>query len=79
MSMRTNRQVGPLTNVVDVVETLAENHVRSPNARAGVVPGRTTIASSALVHVAEYSQAITTTRVPLSLASVSQWASGIWS
>jgi len=35
------------------------------------------MASSPLVEVAEYSQAITTTRVPLRRASVSQWESGI--
>ena len=43
-----------------------------------MVPGRTTIASSAFVDVAEYSAAITTTRVPLSRASVSQCESGIF-
>ena len=48
-----------------------------PRASAGVVPGRTTITSSPLLAVAEYSQAITTTRVPFSRASVSQCASGI--
>ncbi len=41
------------------------------------MPGRTTIASSALDEVDEYSQAMTTILVPLSRASVSQCASGI--
>ena len=49
-----------------------------PNESAGVVPGLTTIASSAFVAVAEYSQSMTTILVPLSLASVSQCASGIF-
>ena len=49
-----------------------------PSAKAGVVPGRTTTASSALLVVAEYSQAMTTTRVPFRRASVSQCASGIF-
>ena len=48
-----------------------------PSASAGVVPGRTTSTSSALLDVAEYSQAMTTMRVPLRRASVSQCASGI--
>ncbi len=34
--------------------------------------------SSPLLAVAEYSQAITTTRTPFKRASVSQWASGIF-
>jgi hypothetical protein len=49
----------------------------SPSASAGVVPGRTTITSSPLDAVAEYSQAMTTTLTPLRRASVSQCASGI--
>ncbi len=48
-----------------------------PSASAEVVPGRTTITSSPLLEVAEYSQAMTTTRVPFSRASVSQCESGI--
>lgn len=49
-----------------------------PRASADVVPGRTTRAWSALLAVDEYSQAMTTTFVPLRRASVSQWASGIF-
>ncbi len=50
---------------------------QKPSANAGVVPGRTIRTSSALEEVALYSAAITTTRVPLSRASVSQCESGI--
>ena len=52
--------------------------LHSPSDSAGVVPGRTTMASSALMLVEEYSQAMTTTLVPLRRASVSQWVSGIF-
>ena len=77
--MRTNsgRSVNRFTNFSSY-NLSRKSTWHMPSASAGVVPGRTTMTSSPLFAVALYSHAITTMRVPLRRASVSQCASGIF-
>jgi hypothetical protein len=76
MRTKRGRSVNCLTKASSYKRSRTSTWAR-PRAKAGSVPGRIRITSSALELLDWYSGAMVTTLAPCSLASVSQWPSGI--